>query len=249
MEKDIFEDFNPKDYLEEFYKNKPEDDLGEDFTLHWFQMIYDYLKPTGRYLEFGGGPSIYPLISLSKYVSEITFSDSLTSNLKEVEEWVGGGGHDWNPYIRRALQFEGEEFSQECVHKRKSLICEKIKTLRQLDQRKPNSGDCYDIVAANFVSDSTTSSYGDFAQNTKNILTYLKPGGLFVMSVLKESDDYVVGERTFPATYITEDILKCLLNEAGVDVLKMASLTTNDSDRHVGGYIFSVGRKTKVEIL
>ena len=57
--------------------------------LHGFYSKYHHTwdAKTAGMLEYGGGPTIYGLISASPHVKDITFTDIAESNLKEVELW------------------------------------------------------------------------------------------------------------------------------------------------------------------
>ena len=76
--------FDPKAYLREYYSR-----LGEEnkALLHFHCKAYACIfgeVDTARMLEFGGGPTIYQLISAAKYPVAIDFSDYLDVNLKEL---------------------------------------------------------------------------------------------------------------------------------------------------------------------
>ena len=59
--------------------------------LKGFHSFYEqYISGTAgskSLLEFGGGPTIYPLISAAKYVDNITFAEYAETNRNEIELW------------------------------------------------------------------------------------------------------------------------------------------------------------------
>lgn len=62
-----------------------------------FHSFYDkYISGNGSsmmtLLEFGGGPSIYSLISAAKHVGSITFAEYAPSNRHEIELWMNEKG-------------------------------------------------------------------------------------------------------------------------------------------------------------
>src|SRR6476661_6211072 len=67
---ETFEPFNPRAYLNEYYRHLDEAN----------PRMFTELD-TARVLEFGGGPTIYQLISAAKYPASIDFSDYLDANL------------------------------------------------------------------------------------------------------------------------------------------------------------------------
>ena len=64
--------------------------------LEKFHSFYDkYVSENGdsmTLLEFGGGPSIYSLISAAKHVESITFAEFAPTNRQEIEQWRNGKG-------------------------------------------------------------------------------------------------------------------------------------------------------------
>src|SRR6266496_4879863 len=85
---DTFAPFDPRAYLKEYYSH-----LGQENQelLHFLNEVYRRIfveLDAARLLEFGGGPTIYQLISAAKYPVSIDFSDYLDTNLKEVQHWL-----------------------------------------------------------------------------------------------------------------------------------------------------------------
>src|SRR5262245_17716555 len=84
LTQDAFKPFDPKAYLREYYSC-----LGEEnrallrFLNQAYIRIFSEID-TARVLEFGGGPTIYQLISAAQHAVSIDFSDYLDDNLHEV---------------------------------------------------------------------------------------------------------------------------------------------------------------------
>ena len=55
----------------------------------FYELIVKGDKPLWL-LEFGGGPSLYALISAAKHVDKIVFAEYAENNRREVEMWVEG---------------------------------------------------------------------------------------------------------------------------------------------------------------
>lgn len=68
-------------------------------------------KPT--LLEVGGGPAVMHLLSASKHVGNITFTDHMPVCLHAVEKWVheSEGAFDWGPYATFVADMEHESGS------------------------------------------------------------------------------------------------------------------------------------------
>ena len=242
-----FSNFNPKEYLNEFYAKKPEEDLGEDFSLAWFASMYDKLQPKGKMLEFGVGGAIYSLITASKYVAEIHVSDTITTCLQEIKDWQEGRGFHWQEYFRRARAIETKK-NKQTLQEREDMLRKKITELLLLDEREEPPQElyeAYDVLGLHFVSESTTRSCKEFKTHTKNALHYLRPGGLLMMGSLKESSAYKVGEKWFPAVPVNESSLEDFLKSLGISIIQMMSITTYDYKRRIGGYIYAGGIKKR----
>ena len=86
--------FDSKEYLKRFV-----DPLADPMRVHvkflsaWHQF-YDKYAAGGdskkRLLEFGGGPTLYSLISASRYIESVTFAEYAESNRNEIAMWREG---------------------------------------------------------------------------------------------------------------------------------------------------------------
>ena len=77
------------------------------FYLKSFHDFYTKLhhkwdSNSARLLEFGGGPTIYTLISAALYVKDITFAEYVDASRAEVRKWIDRDpdAHNWFPYVR-----------------------------------------------------------------------------------------------------------------------------------------------------
>ena len=211
--------FDPTAYLNEYYG-----DVGpENRTLLRFLIeAYNDLPRGGMMLDFGGGPTIYPLISAVGRVEEIHFSDFLDTNLDEVRRWLAMDptAFDWRDFVRQALELEtGGGCSKAAVSQREDEIRSKVTRLMRCDaSRTPPievSYEPYDVVVTNFCAESATSDRWQWQTFVFNIVSLLKPGGTLIMSALKGASSYSVGSKRFPAVKISEEDLIEVLDEAG----------------------------------
>jgi hypothetical protein len=208
--------FDPHAYLNEYYADLGPENLA---LLRFFAQVYQDLPEGGVLLDFGGGPTIYPLISAVTRVAEIHFSDYLDANLAEVRGWLAGkpGAFDWTPFIRKSLEFEGGPATDAAVEHRAKAIRQHVTRVMHCDaSRTPPIEDglrLYDVVLTNFCAESATSDRAQWELYMANIGTLLKPGGWLVMSALKGATQYSVGPRSFPAVDISEHDLVELLEE------------------------------------
>ena len=88
-------DFPTKGFLMTRFKSPHADTVSTKHmgflkNLHdFYELIVKGDKPLWL-LEFGGGPSLYTLISAAKHVDKIVFAEYAESNRREVEMWVEG---------------------------------------------------------------------------------------------------------------------------------------------------------------
>ena len=241
--------FDPGAYLEEYYGDLGSENLA---LLRFLVETYREIPKGGLLLDFGGGPAIYPLISVASRVDEIHFSDYLEANVEEVRRWITNDvtAFDWNPFIKSALELEsGTSCSDADVDRRASVIRERVTKLMRCDaSRTPpiqGSHELYDLVLTNFCAESATSDRGEWHSYMANILSVLKPGGWLVMSALKGATRYSVGSCSFPAVEISEGDLTELLAENGFirEEIRVTSVPADRPTRDYEGLIFAVARK------
>ncbi|CAF4221398.1 unnamed protein product [Rotaria sordida] len=216
-----FGNFGPRVYLEEYYSEIQNEDKHH---LYCLAKAYANVTDGSTLLEFGGGPTLYQLMSAAAKVKEIHFADYLEVNLVEVRKWVSrsGDAFNWNNITAIALQAEGIMPTSDAINEREAMLREKIKKFLRCDafQKYPlgtnnDSAVQYDIVNTHFVAESITDNPDDWKFAFANICSYVKPGGKLVMAAMKHSHAWKNGVQKFPATYITEHDLVERLIENG----------------------------------
>jgi hypothetical protein len=241
--------FDPAAYLNEYYGDLGPENLA---LLRFLVEVCQDLPRGGILLDFGGGPTIYPLISAVRRASEIHFCDYLEANLHEVRRWISAdpASFDWSPFIRKTLELEtGASCTDEDVERRTQEIRRRITRLTRCDASKTPPIECpfepYDIVMTNFCAESATSDRTQWQVYMANIGSLLKPGGWLVMSALKGATHYSVGARLFPAVDISEDDLLELLEDTGFPRkgIEIRSVAADRSTRDYAGLILAVAKK------
>ena len=231
--------FDPTEYLDEYYA-----DLGSENValLRFFVNVYRSVPEGGLLLDFGGGPTIYPLISAVTRVREIHFSDYLGANLDEVRRWLAADprSFNWDSFIRKALELEsGHPCPDAEVVARAGAIRQCVTRLMLCDASRtpPIEGarESYDVVVTNFCAESATSDRGQWQDYVANIVSVLRPGGRLIMSALKGATRYAVGTRFFPAVEIAERDLVDLLEEMEFPRAKI-EVTSVPADRPTRDY-------------
>lgn len=243
-----FNKFNPYDYLKEYYTK-----IGDENSalLRFFHKKYKKIKPKKSLLEFGGGPTIYQLISASSKVKEIVFSEYVKSNREEVKKWVNNApdSFNWNDYFKFVLRLENKEINEKNLQNIKQRLRNKFKEIIKCDAYKqnplyPKKYPLFDIVSICFVPESATDNSENYKLFMKNISNLLRTKGVLVMALLKNAKFYQVGKSKFPAYPVDEERVKNVLENLGFYQIDIESI---DSEHEQGyeGMIFLTAIKGK----
>ena len=83
--------FPAKAYLERFKDPKTDPTCSQMQFLKGFHSFYEkYIDGSGgskSLLEFGGGPTLFTLISAAKHVDSITYAEYADTNRNEIQLW------------------------------------------------------------------------------------------------------------------------------------------------------------------
>ena len=238
---DTFAPFDPQAYLKEYYSH-----LGEEnqALLHFLDDAYRNIFAelgVARLLEFGGGPTIYQLISAAKYPVSIDFSDYLDANLNEVRNWIQNkpGQFVWDDFIRYVLAHEGV-CSDVCgIEQRMQLMRSKVKRFIHCDAKSPaplklQTRAPYDVVSINFVLESITTEIAEWDKLVDNVVPLVGPQGYLVMCTILDAMCYRVGEHYFPAAPISPETLEKKLKQKRFSIIRMHSVEAEH--KYVQGY-------------
>jgi len=244
---ETFEPFDPRAYVKEYYSHLgPENRELLHFLHEAYERIFAHLD-RAHVLEFGGGPTIYQLISAAKYPVSIDFSDYLETNLNEVQMWLQNRpeqGH-WDEFIRYMLCHEGERSDWDATEHRAQLIRRKVSRLIHCDAKIPNplgSGgrEPYDIVSVNFVLESITTEMDEWNLLLDNVEPLVKPQGYFLMSAIIGATHYRVGERFFPAVPISPETIETKLQEKHYSIVSTRYIGAEHREQQGYNGIFMV---------
>jgi nicotinamide N-methyltransferase len=246
-----WERFDPRAYLNEYYA-----DLGAEncALLRFLVEAYRDIAPNSRLLDFGGGPTIYPLIAAVSKVKEIHFCDYLESNLREVQNWLCGdaSAFDWRAFIGMTLELERARLCSAAeIAQREGEIRTRVTRIVRCDVRRvpPITGwqQKYDVVVSNFCAESVTDDWWQWRMFMRNITSLLKPGGKLVLAALKEATCYSVGSKIFPAVKIVESDLTSVLIDSHFEPESIV-ISSNPADRPTRNYqglMFAVAVKSQ----
>lgn len=228
-------------------------DFYTKFSCNWAD------SDTVEVLEFGGGPVLYSLISASPKVSEITFADYCTSNLKCVELWRDGdpAAHNWTPYISYVInKLENHTCHvEELVKERTRDMRSKVKNIAHCDIFKESLVDLpgvqlqFDIISTHFCLEVATETVNEYRIAVKRLSSILKLGG-FIHSLVSLEESYWLNgtdEEHCGHLYLTKDDVIGTYEAAGLTVVHAASFEVPEKARGIlndcKGVFYIVARK------
>lgn len=250
MQTSDWKKWDAQNYLQEFYGNVVADDEIE--TISFLSQLAKN-NPANRILDFGCGPTLHHIFPFAPHVTEIHLADLLNSNLGEISKYLDNEieSHNWDKYIEYALSCESQNpVGEKAVYDRKRETQRKVTKLveanaRNQDPLGPEFRGTYPIVMSCFCADSATDHHDEFAQLVENIASLVEPGGLFIVTCLRNATFYKTKDSCFPSANVDETLLgKVLTNifiPETVDI--MVKHLPNHADQGYTGIIMATARK------
>jgi phenylethanolamine N-methyltransferase len=234
------ETFRARDYLDEYY---PDREIGREnvAALEFYHLACRELSGQ-TWLEVGGGPTLYQLVSASARVRSIVFSDYVEENLASVGSWLQAEGPGrWHDYIDAALRLEGLLVPTRAdIDQRARLMRNKITELRRLDIKDPVSladlEDRFDVVNSSFCIDSVTNDIQEWQVLLGRLDGAVRTGGTLILCSLGGSTAYQVGGEIFPAVDLDEELILASLADLGYDTFSALVRVIAADDRHLRSY-------------
>lgn len=205
----------PRAYLAQFYEGDV--NPGNQALLRFYATAYADLA--GRsFLEFGGGPTIYSLITAARTAGRIHFCDYNDECLREVNLWLNNdqAAFGWNHFIDYALQCEKgsrERQSDEDIQARANLLRQRIRQLSHCDIFTPDpllgcSEGLYGVVANTFCLDSIVEDKTQWVHLNQKLANMVDSNGLYVTVSLLNASHWTTGGIRHPAVTLTlEDVI------------------------------------------
>jgi hypothetical protein len=213
-----FADWNPLLYLADYYTRVEQD---EELTLRFLIEQARRIPDQPVLLEFGIGPTVHHLLPIAPYVSEIHVADLLPSNLRQVRWWQEQRptAHDWRPFTSYVLSAETASSPSDAdIAAREALVRSRLTRYLPGDAALANplgpaALGSYDCLLSCYCADSATDNKGRWRRYMSNMLSLLKPGGLFITTALRNCESYAVGDTRFPSSRVNEQDFECLFRE------------------------------------
>lgn len=230
--------FDPLAYMYEYYASVGSENQA---LLRFFDRAYDHIfaqRRQARILEYGGGPTIYQLLSAARYDVTVDVSDYLDVNLRELRTWLRDepGQFSWDAFVAFVLGLEGHAADCAAVRARADLLRSKVRRLLHCDARsdwplETTTRECFDIVSANFVLEAITGDVDEWRRILSNVLQLVSAEGYFVLSTVIDAEHYRVGDRFYPSTPLTPATVLAELRRA-----RYAVRLTHQVDSEQGGH-------------
>jgi hypothetical protein len=242
-----FADWNPLQYLADYYTRVEQD---EELTLRFLTERARRIANRPVVLEFGIGPTVHHLLPIAPYVSEIHVADLLPANLRQVGWWQEqrATAHDWRPFTSYVLSQEGVACpGAEDVAAREALVRSQITRYLLCDAALANPlgrgrAGTYDCLLSCYCADSATDDKATWRRYMDNMLSLLRPGGLFITTALRNCTHYSVGDKRFPSANVNERDLERLFREHDVaDPVVEAAETPEHAEIGYGSVLLAAG--------
>jgi hypothetical protein len=239
----------PRAYLAQFYQRDL--DLGDKALLHFYAQVYKDLQ--GRsFLEFGGGPTIYSLITAARTASCIHFTDYSNECMSEVSKWLieDRSAFDWTEYTSYALYCENGSTmrpSQIDILNRHNLIRQRIRVITRCDASAvdPLLGSFlgpYGVVANSFCLDALTKDRDVWFRLNQKIANLVEKDGFFVTVYLLNATYWTFQGIKRPAITLTLTDVIDMYSSIGLGITHKETVQLNR--KGYDGFIMVCGQKS-----
>ncbi|XP_073459219.1 indolethylamine N-methyltransferase-like isoform X1 [Aquarana catesbeiana] len=204
-------------------------------------------------IDFGGGPTIYQLLSACEVFKNIISSDFVENNRAEVEKWLrkDPDAFDWTPIVKMVCELEGNSDSESCKKKEeklrrtvtKVLTCDALKK-NPFEPVKMPQADC---IISCLCLETPCKDVETFTNALRNLKALIKPGGHIVIQSVLNCSYYYVGKKRFFCLAITKEELEKAYRDAGYEIVKLKAIPLTEklsldlTDEN--GYYFIHARK------
>ena len=129
-----------------------------------------------RIIEFGGGPTIWSLISAVRYAETITFTDFGQQNVDFLKTWKAGGSesYDFSSLIRYAVADVEGDRSESAASERQDALRSKMAAILKADVTAADPVDAslvghFDVVSLHYCLLHAVKTHDDYAPCLANL--------------------------------------------------------------------------------
>ena len=213
------------------------------FMTRFFQDFHHNWAPSSAHvLEIGGGPSIGNLLSIGPYVSKITFTDYLFTNLEQVALWKEKSPKSFNwdaTFEHVAKEVAGSGEVKAVVTEWQDQLREKLTTLSHCDCTRewfidpslvPVGG--FDILITSATFEHVAKDVREFTKMLKTCHSLLQKGGFLATSTYGRTTGYKIpnDDKEYRDVYLTEEDVQLAITEAGFTICKFEQIILEDEN-------------------
>nr|DBA16244.1 TPA: hypothetical protein GDO54_003656 [Pyxicephalus adspersus] len=232
------DEFDPEDYYKTYYDSEEGTLTGEwlHFALRNLHETFTSGGVKGDILiDFGAGPTIYPLVSACEVFKNIITSDFLEQNRAQIEMWLRNdpGAFDWTPIVKFVCELEGN--SESCKKKEEQLRRTVTKVVK-CDALKKNPFEPAEMPQADCLIsclclEAPCKDVESFTNALRNLKVFLKPGGHIIIQSVLNCTYYYVGQKRFSCLTISKEDLEAAFKEAGYKIVKVKVIPCTEKPR------------------
>ena len=197
-EEQRYDAFDADTYLEDFCSNM------ECYThfLAYAEFFSHFRDGSIAMLDFGGGPTIFPLIASAEKATRYVHADYAKNNRTAVERWwlKDPAGFNWRESIRYYLRIEGKEGTDEEVVEREDLMRKALRAVVHCDLLAdkivpPGYEGPYDIVSCLSCLECVCTSVESLGEAIRKLSLLVKSGGYLMLQFTAVREDYIISEE------------------------------------------------------
>lgn len=198
-----FNEIAPLEYAEVYqktcYPRLPFPDT--KIIIEQFVSWWDEIGEVDAVLELGCGPVLSHIMTVVPRCQKIVMSDYLAENLDLIRTWVDErpGSYDWSGHVEYALLAEGRVANTQDIRERENEFRRKLSNLVVGDLRmKQPLGVAaqFPLVICCYATEQAANNTEEWKEVFSNLANCVEPGGNLAISIVKDSDFYVIGDGT-----------------------------------------------------
>ncbi|XP_015394616.2 phenylethanolamine N-methyltransferase [Panthera tigris] len=224
-----YQRFEPRAYLRNNYAPPRGDLSSPDGVGPWKLSCLAQTFATGEVsghtlIDIGSGPTIYQLLSACTHFEDITMTDFLEVNRRELGLWLREepGAFDWSMYSQHVCLIEGKG---EPWQEKERQLRARVKRVLHIDVHQPQplgAGSLAplpaDALVSAFCLEAVSPDLASFQRALDHITTLLRPGGHLLLIGALEESWYLAGEARLVVVPMCKEKVVEALVRSGYEV-------------------------------
>ena len=242
-----YSSFCPKQYFTEYYSQ-----IGSEnsFLLKFFHQAYQNVAFDTRVLEFGGGPTIYQILSAALKVKEIVFADYLEVNRREVKSWLAASPQalNWDRYLNFVLSLNGVSGCSAGRREVREQVTPKVTEIIECDAYLPQalglrSDNKFDIVSSNFCLECIDAREEVFVEIVEKVSSMIEANGKLILTMLNNATSYQIANINLASFPVTPHYMQALLRSMGYQDISISALSAERSQGYQGLFALTATKR------